>query len=191
MSVETPSVSAVLRDEHAAIGVVLGYLDRVTDAVAQGRHVDSGIFHDMLKFFTLFVGQCHHGKEEQILFPLLRGKSEATDAVIERLEKEHAQGQALADSFAAAVADYAAHGMAAAGPLVAVARAYAPYLRRHIDYEDEQLLAYVVELGSPGALAAALIAFDRFEDAVMGAGVHEQLHRMIDALGPRVAANLS
>ncbi|HEY8282872.1 MAG TPA: hemerythrin domain-containing protein [Chloroflexota bacterium] len=191
MSAETQSVSAVLRDEHTAIGMVLGYLDQVTDAVALGRPIDPGIFRDMLKFFTLFVGQCHHGKEEQILFPLLRHKSTATDSVIARLEKEHGQGVELADAFAAAVAGYAVRGMDAAGPLVAAARAYTPYLRRHIEYENEQLLAHVDEIGSPGVLAAALSSFDRFEDEVMGAGVHQQLHRMIDTLGPRVDANLS
>ncbi|HEY8284872.1 MAG TPA: hemerythrin domain-containing protein [Chloroflexota bacterium] len=191
MSVETPSVSTVLYDEHAAIGTVLGYLDGVTEAVAQGRPVDPGIFRDLLKFFTLFVGQCHHGKEEQILFPLLRHKSSSTDMVIARLEQEHGQGVELADAFAMAVAGYAAHGMDAAGPLVVAARAYAPYLRRHIEYENEQLLAHVEELGSPGVLAAALSSFDLFEDEVMGVGVHEQLHRTIDTLGPRVKANLS
>jgi hemerythrin-like domain-containing protein len=191
MSVETPSVSTVLRDEHAAITIVLGYLDRATDAVERGRHVDTGIFRDMLRFFTLFVGQCHHGKEEQILFPLLRHKSMTTDAVIVQLEKEHGQGVELADAFAEAVASYAAHGMDAAGPLVAAARAYAPYLRRHIEYENEQLLAHLEQMGSPRALASALTSFDRFEDNVMGAGTHEQLHRMIDTLGPRLEESLS
>jgi len=191
MSVETPSVSTVLRDEHAAITTVLGYLDRASDAVEQGRQVEPGIFRDLLKFFTLFVGQCHHGKEEQILFPLLRHKTTATDAVIGQLEKEHGQGVELADAFAAAVATYAAHGLAAAGPLVAAARAYAPYLRRHIAYEDEHLLAQMEQLGSPGLLAAALTSFDQFEDNVMGVGTHEQLHRMIDTLGPRLEESLT
>ncbi|HXT34916.1 MAG TPA: hemerythrin domain-containing protein [Chloroflexota bacterium] len=191
MSVENPSVSTVLRDEHAAISTVLGYLDRACNALEQGRQVDPGIFRDMLKFFTLFVGQCHHGKEEQILFPLLRHKSTAMDAVIVQLEKEHGEGVALADAFAEAVAAYAAHGLAAAGPLVAAAGAYAPYLRRHMEYENEQLLARVEQVGSPGLLAAALTSFDRFEDTVMGAGTHEQLHRMIDTLGPRLEESLS
>jgi hemerythrin-like domain-containing protein len=180
MSVETPSVSTVLRDEHAAITTVLGYLDRAGNALEQSRQVDPGIFHDILTFFTLFVGQCHHGKEEQILFPLLRHKSTATDAVIGQLEKEHRQGVELADALATAVA----------GPLVAAARAYAPYLRRHIAYENEQLLAHLEQMGSPRALAAALTSFDRFEDGVMGAGTHEQLHRMIDTLGPRLEEGL-
>jgi hemerythrin-like domain-containing protein len=191
MNVETPSVSTVLRDEHAAITTVLGYLDRASTALEQGRHLEPGIFRDMLKFFTLFVGQCHHGKEEQILFPLLRHKSTTTDAVIGQLEKEHGQGVELADGYAAAVAAYAAHGLAAAGPLAAAARAYAAYLRRHIAYENEQLLAHLEQMGSPGALAAALGSFDQFEDNVMGVGTHEQLHRMIDTLGPRLAESLS
>jgi hypothetical protein len=57
-----------------------------------------------------------------------------------------------------------------------------------MQYEDEQLLARTEQVGSPGALAAALATIDRFEEEVMGAGTHEQLHRMIDTLGPRVAS---
>jgi hemerythrin-like domain-containing protein len=189
MTVDTQSATAILRDEHTAISMVLGYLDRAAGAVDRGRHVDPSIFHDLLKFVTLFVGQCHHGKEEQILFPLLAHTSVATDAVIAQLEKEHARGVELADSFAQAVAGYAAHGLAAADPLVLSARAYTTYLRRHIEYENEQLLAEVEQMGQLPALAAAVERFDRFEDEVMGKGTHEQLHRMIDTLGPRVAAD--
>jgi hemerythrin-like domain-containing protein len=188
MTTERPSATSVLLGEHAAIQTVLAYLDRASDAVAQGRHVDPAIFSDMLRFFTLFVGQCHHGKEEQILFPLLRHRATDTDAVIAQLEQEHAQGLELVGSFAAALDAYAAHGMGAAGPLVAAARAYASYLRRHMEYEDEHLLARVEQAGPQHELAAALGAFDRFEEEVMGAGTHEELHRMIDTLGPRVAA---
>lgn len=187
MPVENTTVLSVLREEHTAISTVLDYLDQACDALAEGRPVDPGIFRDMLKFATLFVGQCHHGKEEQILFPLLRRAAPATDPVITRLEQEHNQGIELADAFAAAVAAYAAHGMEAASPLVTAARAYAVSLRRHMRYENEQLLAQAEQGGVPDTLAAAVAAFDRFEDEVMGAGTHEQLHRMIDTLGPRVA----
>ena len=188
MTTNTQSVTEILREEHAAISTVLDYLDQATGALARGRPVDPDIFRDMLKFATLFVGQCHHGKEEQIVFPLLRHKSKATDAVIAQLETEPAQGERLAESFAQAVAGYAVDDPSTAGPLVTAADAYAAYLRRHMLFENEQLLARAEDVGSPAMLAAAAASFERFEDEVMGVGTHQQLHRMIDTLGPRVAA---
>lgn len=96
--------------EHEAIGAVLNSLDRAVDALAQGRRVDSTIFQDVLRFTRLFVGKCPHGKEGQILFPRVRHTSSTTDTVIAQLEKEHAQGTALADAFAQAVAGYTEEG---------------------------------------------------------------------------------
>jgi hemerythrin-like domain-containing protein len=187
---EIPAVAAVLRDEHTAIGTVLDYLEQACDAVTNGRAVDPEIFRDMLRFVTLFVGQCHHGKEEQILFPVLQEQASAVglDSVLTRLTSEHVEGTTLAGAFADAVSAYADGEQAAGGSLVDSARAYAAYLRRHIAYENEYLLSRVAEAAPPATLAAAMTSFDRFEEEVMGAGTHEQLHRMIDTLGPRVRA---
>jgi hemerythrin-like domain-containing protein len=187
MTQNPQSVTAILREEHEAISMVLDYLDRATGALARGRPVNPGIFRDMLRFVELFVGRCHHGKEEQIVFPLLRHQSVTTDAIITQLEAEHEQGERLAESFAQAVAGYTVDDPGTASPLVAAANAYGAHLRRHIRFEDERLLAPAEQMGSSPALAATVARFERFEDEVMGAGTHEQLHRMIDTLGPRVA----
>lgn len=176
----------ILYEEHAAISAVLDYLDRAVTMLERGQSVDASLFHDLDVFFALFVGRCHHGKEEQLLFPALDGSPDVI-ALVQRLEQEHERGEELAAAYAVAAHDYAARGMAAAGPLIAAARAYAASLRQHIARENEDLLPRAAYTESPAQRRALVDAFERYEDEVMGAGTHERLHQMIDTLGPRLA----
>jgi hemerythrin-like domain-containing protein len=180
------TTGAILYEEHAAISTVLDYADRAIAALEHGRHVDPSIFRDLLDFFTLFVGRCHHGKEEQLLFPTLHRFPEMAD-LARNLEHEHGQGTALVEAYGAAVHEYAARGREAAGPVIATLRAYATFLRRHISRENEDLLPALQHI-APSSIQIDLVpAFERFEDEVMGKGTHERLHHMIDTLGPRLA----
>ena len=40
--------------------------DRTSGKLGDPQHVDH-----LLEFFTVFVDKCHHGKEEELLFPAL------------------------------------------------------------------------------------------------------------------------
>lgn len=182
----TTTTGSILYEEHAAILTVLDYLDQAVAALSEGRAVDAAIFRDLHEFFTLFVGQCHHGKEERLLFPQLHLFPEMA-ALIAALEREHAQGTALLATYAAAVEGYATRGLPDAGPLIAAAREYAAFLREHIRAENEDLLPSLPHI-EPASVPVDLVpAFERYEVEVMGAGTHERLHRMIDTLGPRLA----
>ena len=63
-------VIAELRHEHDAILEALPVLERMAERAAQGQlpAEDAGEFLDFLR---AFVDQCHHGKEEALLFPAL------------------------------------------------------------------------------------------------------------------------
>ena len=182
-----PTPSTILSDEHAAISAVLGYLDRAVAALERGHPVDPALFHDLDAFFALFVGRCHHGKEEQLLFPALNGAPDVA-ALVQRLEQEHERGEELAAAYAVAAHDYTVLGMAASGALIAASRAYAASLRQHIARENEDLLPRASDAVPPAQSRSLVAAFARYEDEVMGAGTHERLHQMIDTLGPRLAA---
>lgn len=186
----TTTPGSILHAEHDAIAAVLDYVEVAAHALEQGRPVDPAIFRDLQAFFTLFVGQCHHGKEETLLFPQLHLFPEMAD-LIATLEREHARGTALVDAYAAALDVYTARGLDAAGPLVAASRAYAEFLHAHIDRENEDLLPALQHV-EPASIPVDLVpAFERFEDEVMGTGTHERLHRMIETLHPRLAPYMS
>jgi hemerythrin-like domain-containing protein len=177
--------STILMGEHDAIKRVLERQDLAIAALERGVPVDAAIFADLHLFFSLFVGKCHHGKEEQLLFPVLR-RSTAMAPSIDRLETEHRQGLALVAAYDEAQRRYAGQGMVAAPDLIAAAQAYAQFLRQHIAVENERVLEQAGTVTSAPEEAEIVAAFERFEEDVMGKGTHERLHAMIDTLGPRL-----
>ena len=185
MTAQTTPVS-ILLNEHHAVEAVLGYQDRALTALEDGKAVASDIFRDLTEFFTLFVGRCHHGKEEALLFPIVRRDS-ARAGEVTALEGEHGQGATLVLAYERAATAYAERGLDAARPLIAAGRAYAAFLRAHIERENATLQAWQRTEGD-SAQDEIVAAFERYEEDVMGHGTHERLHRMIDTLGPRVAA---
>ena len=179
--------SEILMDEHTAVLSVLDLQDRALVALDAGKSVDAGIFSDLFLFFSLFVGKCHHGKEEQLVFPALR-RSPTLVAPIERLEQEHVEGGRLVAAYHEAEKQYAGDGMAGAAALATAARAYARFLRSHIEGENRDVLERAGTVTSAEEETVLVAAFDRFEDDVMGKGTHAKLHAMIDTLGPRIEA---
>jgi hemerythrin-like domain-containing protein len=177
----------ILLHEHQAVLTVLARQDMAIAALERGVAVDPSIFADLEQFFSLFVGKCHHGKEEQLVFPVLR-RSAALVSDIDKLEAEHIEGAALIEAYGAARKAYAEQGMAAAGELAAAARTYSDFLSNHIVVENERVLERASGITTANEEAALVAAFDRFEEDVMGKGTHERLHAMIDTLGPRLEA---
>ena len=61
-----------LKQEHEGIKLSLEILSRIAQNMQ--RNVEPGAAEDMgrlIEFFTVFVDTCHHGKEEELLFPAL------------------------------------------------------------------------------------------------------------------------
>jgi hemerythrin-like domain-containing protein len=175
-----------LQAEHNGVLTVLDQLERAVAAAEQGMPLPPDVFSDIREFFVVFVDQCHHTKEETVLFPAL---GERGAGLASRLEDEHGAGRALAARYADAVDAYAA-SPASAADLAAAARAYAAFLRRHIDLETIELLPLVGSLPTDQDAAVAE-AFDRIEEEELGPGTHERLHAMIDTLAPRVDAAIA
>ena len=63
------------------------------------KHVDH-----LLEFFTVFVDKCHHGKEEELLFPALEQIGVERDkGPIGVMLKEHQQGREYVQKMKAAI----------------------------------------------------------------------------------------
>ena len=64
----------VLRREHDAILRMLEVTELVAEQLDQGEKVKPETLDGLLEFFRLFADRCHHGKEEELLFPALERK---------------------------------------------------------------------------------------------------------------------
>ena len=138
---------SVLHAEHEGVLVVLTQLERAVAAAERALPVPADVFTDIGEFFSVFVDRCHHSKEEAVVFPRLAGSAQGD--VASHLEEEHGRGRELATAYAAAVRGYTPGDTASGQRLAAAARAYAAFLREHIDEEDRDLSRRWRELWPP------------------------------------------
>lgn len=175
-----------LRHEHDALLHALELLDQLCERLRhpeQGRTVDPQDLQQLTGFFREFADRCHHGKEEDLLFPALEQAGlEPPGAGPQGLREEHEQGRtALREMQAQA---------GTPGPAFAEAAArYAALLRQHIATENTQLLPWVDAQMPAPALARLGQDFEAHEDRVMGAGKHEELHALLGSLRGRYLAS--
>jgi hemerythrin-like domain-containing protein len=172
----------VLRAEHATILQVLDQLEQAADAAEGGIPMPADIFQDIEQFLSIFVEQCHHGKEEGEIFPRLKREH---IVMVKRLEDEHATGRQLATALTRAITMYHPGNTATGASLAAAARAYSTFLSRHIDQETEELFP-VVEKELESEDQAIVAAFERLEVEQIGSGTHDRLHALVDRLGKRI-----
>jgi hemerythrin-like domain-containing protein len=167
----------ILSAEHRVIEQVLDCLEALAArAVAEGR-LDATRAQAVLEFLRVFADTCHHGKEEERLFPMLvaRGMSRRAGPIAVMLD-DHRAGRELVARLAAAEEH---------GDVEAFARAAASYvalLREHIGKEDGVLFPLAESMLDGAARRALLEAFQRFEHEDVAAGAHERFLAMADEL---------
>jgi hemerythrin-like domain-containing protein len=84
----------IIRREHRALSAMLRAIVLLLDAHRKrGTLPDFGALRAMLFYVDEFPERLHHPKESRLLFPKLRGRDAATDALLERLERKHAHGE--------------------------------------------------------------------------------------------------
>ena len=68
------SPTLMLEDEHRFIAKVVSVAPVLADRLEAGQAVDADTLQGVVEFMRIFADKCHHGKEEELLFPLLGKK---------------------------------------------------------------------------------------------------------------------
>lgn len=164
-----------LRSEHDALLHVLDIVDHLLTNPGE-RDQEIRFAGELLNFLTIFADKCHHGKEEQMLFPRLEQAGVPNQGgPIGVMLMEHTQGRELIARMKAAVqADDLAGFKTALG-------AYSVLLRAHIAKENEILFPLADRVLDDTVQTDLFARFEAHEETVVGQGVHEQLHANIHA----------
>lgn len=182
------TATQVLRHEHEA---VLKMLDASEEAARQfeaGGRVRPQVLADLLEFFRIFADQCHHTKEEELLFPLLERKGiPRQGGPVGVMLSEHEEGRALVREMAAAAEAYQKGQEGAATRWSKVARTYAQLLRGHIFKENNVLFPMAEQVLTPEEQSQMAESFEKLEVERMGAGTHERLHAKMERLAAELA----
>jgi hemerythrin-like domain-containing protein len=170
--------------EHEAVRLTLAILKKM------GQHIDeTGNIPDikhveqLFDFFTIFVDRCHHGKEEELLFPALEQVGVSREGgPIGVMLKEHQQGRDLVSKMKNELSRYRNGDQKAALKFKEAADAYIALLDLHIDKENNVLFPLAIKHLSESTLAEMKNGFDKIESEKIGEGKHEGFHKMMDSL---------
>ena len=174
----------VLMAEHRGIERMLAALERDLGRLEAGDAAPVPLFAQGVDFLRNFADGCHHHKEEKLLFPALAAHGVPVEGgPIGVMLHEHDLGRGHIRAMADALPRAEAGDAAALRDLATAARAYIQLLRDHIQKEDQVLFQMADRTLSADEQERMAVEFDRVEDEVIGPGVHERYHQMLDQLG--------
>jgi hemerythrin-like domain-containing protein len=129
------------------------------------------------------VDKCHHGKEEELLFPALENVGVSNrGGPIEVLLKEHQQGREYVQAMNAALGKYMRGDRSVVNDFVKSAKEYINLLNQHIDKENGVLFPLAETHLSEQEQAKLWKGFEMIETKKIGVGKHEEFHKILENL---------
>lgn len=173
-----------LKMEHEAVKLTLKILDRICSNIEQNGKISNPEHLDQLiEFFSVFVDKCHHGKEEELLFPALEAVGVRRDGgPIGVMLAEHQQGREYVQKMNEALSQYHEGNRAATTKLAKNARAYIALLSQHINKENNVLFPIGDDRLTEKKKAELWEGFETIEKQKIGVGKHEAFHKMLENL---------
>ena len=145
--------TGVLREEHRWILNVAGALERELDRASPGAP-DPDQLERCVRFIRLFADACHHGKEEDQLFPILEDHGMPRDSgPIAVMLAEHREGRRLAGVMREALPGIREAEPTAMKSFETAGRDYVALIRDHIGKEDGVLFQVADQIISAPACA--------------------------------------
>lgn len=134
--------------EHRVIERMIVALRAELSAIEQTGAVDVDFLTSAVDFLRRYADQCHHGKEELILFRELRRKPLPPHhaATLAELIDEHVTGRAAVAKLVAAIDGYRRDGAAQVVAVVEQLRTIVNFYPAHIRKEDRSFFLPVMSL---------------------------------------------
>ncbi|HOI94848.1 MAG TPA: hemerythrin domain-containing protein [Syntrophobacter fumaroxidans] len=172
-----------LKKEHRGIELMLRVLEAVADRFRRGERVDPAYLHGIVEFLSVFVDRCHHGKEEEFLFPALEMAGVPREGgPIGVMLSEHEKGRGLAARLKEAVTGrQPGDGPDTAGAQRIIGE-YVALLTQHIAKENMVLFAMADARLDSNKDAELYEAFEKLEHERIGVGKHDEFHALLDRL---------
>ncbi|MCG8449103.1 MAG: hemerythrin domain-containing protein [Pirellulales bacterium] len=179
----------MLMQEHRVIEQVLNCLEIMVQQCTDEGDLDTESANLAIDFFQNFADRCHHGKEEDCLFPLLEQKGFSREqGPTGVMLDEHEAGRQHVRGMSAASSAVAAGDSSATTNFVSHARAFIGLLREHIQKEDHCLFQMTDKVLNEQDQMQLLESFANVEHDDMGPGTHEKYLAIAAQLAERYGA---
>ena len=180
-----------IKSEHRVIGKAVWSLQVLAESLKRGDPVDPALLASELAFIRGFTEDCHHRKEEEVLFPTIERelRTALTDPIPEFIEA-HAESRRLTSVLGSAIEAYAAGEKDQAIAIATLAEEYAHLSIEHMRMEN----VVVVGLITNTLLAdKKLEVAERFQliEEELGSGYHEKYEELAELLREEARAQAS
>lgn len=180
------SATHELRRDHEVIMEVLNAMDMLRMLLRQGKDVPLEVIDDTIDFAKNFTDRCHHGKEENVLFPALNAAGmPKDDGPIAVMLREHMQGREILVRIEDALARYK-QGSSSLDGVIAGIEEYVMLMQHHISKENNVLFNMADMLLSSKSNELNK-GYEMIEHEVMH-DKHEHYKEMVDSIVERIDA---
>lgn len=169
-----------LKEEHQGILLMLRILERICAKLESKEKVDPDHLGHIVEFFQVFADKCHHGKEEDLLFPEMERSGISRErGPIGVMLMEHDQGRTYVRGMAEEAYGFEKGDPSAAAEFAKNARDYIALLIQHINKENNILFPMGDRAVSKEKQDELVGAFESLEREQIGEGTHERFHQLL------------
>lgn len=137
-----------LMKEHRKIERMIALITDEAERLAdESEEPDIEFIYDALVFMREYTDECHHGKEEDILFAELQDRDISAEhaEILERLLNEHERGRELASNLEDASDRWEGGDTSARGEILVALEGMAEMYPDHIATEDDDFFIPVMD----------------------------------------------
>lgn len=172
----------MLEEEHRFIAKVVSAATVLADRLDADQPVKIETLESIVEFMRTYADKCHHGKEEDLLFPKLAERGvPMRGCPVEALTREHALGRALVKGLAEATGAFRRGDPSAKESLIKNLRGIAELYPHHIWKEDYLLFPLSNKVLSVEDQQNLAQEFEKVEESV-GRDVHQRLQQLSEEL---------
>jgi hemerythrin-like domain-containing protein len=172
-----------LSEEHKAVKLMLEILEEIAERLKSKEKVNPEHLDQLVEFMKVFVDGCHHAKEEDVLFPALEKAGIPKEGgPIGVMLEEHDEERVFVKDLVQGINEYKQGEEKAAKKIIYGIENIDSLLAPHIDKEDNVLYMMADMHLSEKEQDKLFEEFEKIENEKVGAGKHEQFHKMLDEL---------
>jgi len=173
------SATQILRQEHDTILEMIGSLEAIVQRLETGDTIGIEVLNSLTDFFVLFADRSHHGKEEDLLFPMMERKGvPRSGGPLGCMLAEHDEGRAFIRTMKENADGCARGDEGACNGWTKAALGYATLLRNHIWKENEILFQIAERILSSDEQAELARQFAEVQQEKLDASAESRLFEM-------------
>ena len=159
----------IIHEEHAALAAMLQSLRMM---IQRGPGDTPETFFDVLRAMLFYIDEfperLHHPKESELLFPQVLARAPQLKDTLDRLERDHAQGEAAVRELQHLLLAWELLGDARRSTFELAALRYLDFYLQHMKLEETVVLPEAQKVLSPQDWALLDAAFARNADPLSG-----------------------